>query len=539
MDQRIRRDIRRYVSRPQGKRRRTANTSGELLMKSSLGLSAGSGLDSSLDLSLDSSLGQGFGPLDGASAAHRGPDARSRSIAAATALTAWGLLATWAGATLPPSLARAETAAAAVPAEVPAPVPPKDEAEHIAKLDEALAPVRGYAPSLEDAKRIKEAVSAAAKANMVRFIELKAEITDPVGQKLVEWVRLRFGYGDAAEYRTFLKDNPLWPERSMLVQRMEEALFTQGGSAGTIKSFFKDAPPQTGIGWAALASAYLAEDNKDEAKKAAAKAWRDYSMPGTLETGFLKRFSDLLSEKDHKWRFDRMVTDDVRWAGNRADRATFARRVIPLLSEPEQKKALARLAVFNKSANARTLMAALPADPEDTGLAYQRAQLLRKAEKTEEAAKLILSYPPDPAKIAVIDEWWAERRQLAYSALNLGKPKLAYELAKDAGPLTVNPLKEQTFMAGWISLRFLNNVEAAENHFKDLAKAADGPLSRAKAAYWLGRIAEKRGNKDAAEDYYKTAAKDVDTFHGLLAMQKLEPGRTKIDVKPPKLPTAE
>ena len=73
--------------------------------------------------------------------------------------------------------------------------------------------------------------------------------------------------------------------------------------------------------------------------------------------------------------------------------------------------------------------------------------MLRKAGKIEDAAKIILSAPKDPEKIAVLDEWWAERRELAYGALKNGNAKLAYELAKDAGPLTVNPLKEQTFMA--------------------------------------------------------------------------------------------
>ncbi|MEQ1669896.1 MAG: transglycosylase SLT domain-containing protein, partial [Hyphomicrobium sp.] len=242
----------------------------------------------------------------------------------------------------------------------------------------------------------------------------------------------------------------------------------------------------------------------------------------------------------HKWRFDRMTTDDVRWAGNRADRAAFARRVIPLLSEAEQKKATARLAVFNKSGNARALMDALPTgDGKDWGLAFHRAQLLRKSGKVDEAAKIILAAPKDPEKIAVLDEWWAERRELAYGALKAGNAKLAYELAKDAGPLTVNPLKEQTFMAGWIAFRYLKNPDNAEKHFKDLAKAADGPLSRAKAAYWLARIAESRGDKAAASEHYKAAAKNPDTFHGLLAMQKAEPGRNKLVITPPQLPTDE
>jgi soluble lytic murein transglycosylase len=248
----------------------------------------------------------------------------------------------------------------------------------------------------------------------------------------------------------------------------------------------------------------------------------------------------LLDENDHKWRFDRMVTDDVRWAGNRSDRAAFARRVIPLLPAAEQKKATARLAVFNRSGNARALMDALPPGGDtDYGLAFHRAQVLRKSGKVEEAAQIILSEPTDPSKIAVLDEWWAERRELAYGALKMGKAKLAYELAKDGGPLSVNPLKEQTFMAGWIAFRYLKDANAAEKHFKDLVKAADGPLSRAKAAYWLGRIAEARADKTAAAEHYKNAATNPDTFHGLLAMQKLEPGRTSLEISPPAFPTPD
>ena len=416
----------------------------------------------------------------------------------------------------------------------------KAEADHIAKLDAALAPIRNYAPSLEDAGRVRDAIAAVKSNDMGRFNGLKAALTDPVGKKLVEWVRLRAGYGDAAEYRAFLKDNPLWPERSMLVQRMEEALFTQGGSAASIKDYFKTAEPQTGIGHAALASALLAEGNKEEARKLAAKAWRELNIAATLETGFLRRFGELLTEADHKWRFDRMTMDDVRYADNRTERSAFARRIIPLLSAAEQRKATARLAVFNRSGNGRALMDALPqGDGSDLGLVYHRAQLLRKAGKTEDAAKMIMAIPPDPAKIANIDEWWAERRELAYGALKSGNAKLAYELAKEAGPLSVNPLKEQTFMAGWIAFRYLKNPEAAEKHFKDLAKAADGPLSRAKAAFWLGRIAESKGDTAAAAEHYKAAAKNPDTFHGLVAMQKLEPGRTTFEITPPQFPTTE
>ena len=423
--------------------------------------------------------------------------------------------------------------------ESPAPQLLPAEKEHLRKLDAALKPLLDVTPSASDAEHIRDAVAAIRANNLSRFSDAKSGISDPTSRKLVDWVRLRSGYGEASEYKAFLADNPLWPDRTMLTQRLEEALFTQGGTASTIKSYFNSEKPATGVGYAALASAYLAEGNKEEAQSIAAKVWREMDIPSTLENGFLARFGSLLTASDHKWRFDRMVTDDVRWAGNRADRSAFARRVIPLLPASEQRKATARLAVFNKAGNAAKLMSALPEDSSDLGLTYHRIQLMRKAGKVEEAAKIILAIPPDPQKIADIDEWWAERRELAYASLKAGNRKLAYELTKGAGPLSVNPLKEQTFMAGWIALRYLKDAPSAEKHFKALRDAADGPLSRAKAAYWLARTAEVRGDKDAAAKYYREASKNPDTFHGLLSMQILEPGRTSLTIDPPELPTSD
>ena len=88
---------------------------------------------------------------------------------------------------------------------------------------------------------------------MDSFAEAKAQISDPVGRKLADWIRLRNGMGNAAEYEAFLRDNPSGPARSLLTERLEAALFTEGGSAKSIKNYFAASPPETGIGYAALA----------------------------------------------------------------------------------------------------------------------------------------------------------------------------------------------------------------------------------------------------------------------------------------------
>jgi soluble lytic murein transglycosylase len=427
--------------------------------------------------------------------------------------------------------------------ELPKPgKPSKGEREHTARLDAAIAPLSSYKLSASDAQRLRDALRAlssgdgdAAAANA-----LKAEIEDPTARKLVDWFRLRKGLGAPAEYRAFLDANPAWADRTTLTQKLEETLFVQGGTSADIKSYFANREPVSGAGYAALASAYLAENNTAEARRLAAKAWREKMLPAHLEGGFLSRFGSLLTVADHKWRLDRLLIDDIRWQGEKTARAAIVRRVIPLLPAGERKKAEARLAVFLGANGARKAIEALPAeDVPDWGLTFHRIQALRRAGKREEAAKLLLSAPTEEALIVSPDDWWIERRANAYDALKAHNPKLAYQLVRDAGPLSANPAKDQAFMAGWLALRYLKDPKSAERHFHAMNKSADGPLSRAKARYWLGRTAEARGDKAAAHEFYRQALADPDTFHALLARQKLEPGHLAITTSPPSEPTAD
>jgi soluble lytic murein transglycosylase len=437
------------------------------------------------------------------------------------------------------SAARAGAGNSAVSALL-APEAAAREAEHLARFDQAIAPARGHALSEEDAKRIREAISVVSGEGLSKVRELREGIKDPVGRKLVDWFVLRAGYGEAEQYRAFLDSNPAWPDRALLTQRYEEALFTQGGSARAIREAFAAGEPRTGAGFAALASAYLAEGDEAKARTLAAKAWRDYDIAATLETGFLERFGRFLTPEDHKWRLDRLLIDDTRWSKDREERAPAVRRLIPLLPKEEQKKAEARLAVYLRSPSAAKLMAALPQDKSaDWGLAYQRLQLLRRQGKSEESWKILLSAPTDAAQIVSPDDWWTARRAAAYEALAAGKPKLAFDLVRDAGRLSVNPLKEQAGLAGWIALRHLEDPHTAEAYFRTMRQASDGPLSISRAEYWLGRAREAMGNKPAALENYRAAAGYVDTFFGQLARSKLEPGVRAIALTPPEPPTPE
>ena len=422
----------------------------------------------------------------------------------------------------------------------PAPRPLPEEAQHSARYDAAIAATRDHPLKAEDAARIRDAVGAIAAGGLSKGKALRDQITDPAGRKFVDWYLHRSGYGTPQEIRAFMAANPAWPDRSLLTQRAEEALFHSGANARDVKAFFADAAPTTGIGVAALAVALAAEKDEAAAKLAAAKAWVEFDIPAAHEADVLQKLGGLLTETEHKRRLDRLLLSDSRWANERSERAARIRRTIARLSPPEKKKAEARLAVFLRAKNSYQLISKLSPEALATewGLAIQRAQALRRQNKNEEAWKILLAEPEATLKVRP-DGWWEERRANAYAALRAGKPKTAYDLVRDPGQLFVNAHNDAAFLAGWLALRHLQDARKALPHFQALAKSADGPLSRARAHYWLGRTYEALGEEAKSKESYRTAAVQVDTFHGQLARLKLDPKASALKVDPPVAPTLE
>jgi hypothetical protein len=253
-------------------------------------------------------------PSDAAASPDPAPPAPSVAKPNAKTAKVRALVAPMTPSTAPkaPETAEALPSLPMQPAPASIPAVAAAEADRIARFDLAIAQVRGLTPSTDDALRIRDASAAFIANDYAKGRAQRDQITDPVGRKLVDWVRLRVGLGDAAEYQAWLAANPAWPDRTLFVQRLEESLFVGGGNPKAIKEYFKTEAPVNGVGHAALASAYLAEGDPMKAQALAQKAWRQLSIPSTLETGFLQRFGAMLTPADHKWRLDRLLLEDVR-----------------------------------------------------------------------------------------------------------------------------------------------------------------------------------------------------------------------------------
>ena len=406
------------------------------------------------------------------------------------------------------------------------------EAAYRAKLRAMLAPVLAIKPSEAAAAQLKDALKGRSADGL----------TDPLAAKLVRWQVLKAGIGAPDDFVRFAKDNPSWPDAQVMRRRAEEQLLTGGGNSQTIRAFFGNAEPTGGAGWAALASAALAEGDEGKARQFAAKAWTEFDMSASLEPGFLERFGKLLGPAEHKRRLDRILVDRLRFKAERRERAALARRVIKLLPEGDRQLAETRLSVFLKDKAAGRRLASMPlgtGGKTDWGLAYAHAAAHLDAKRLDAAARILRDLPTDAGQLVSPDDWWLLRREAAYLALKAGKPQLAYDLVSQVTPLSENPAKEQAHMAGWIAIGLLKKPKLALRHFQAHLAAADGPLSRARANYWLGRAFEALGRKADARARYKDATRDQDTFHALLARQKLQPGRAiDLPIKAPALPNA-
>ena len=239
------------------------------------------------------------------------------------------------------------------------------------------------------------------------------------------------------------------------------------------------------------------------------KAWIEGDLSPSDERGLLARNGGRLRPEDHQARLDRLL-----WDGQ----ADAAKRMLPLVSADYRALAEARLAVAADSSAAGKLVAKIPpALRKDPGLVFAQARQLRKKDKTDAAAELLLgiSSSAHPA------EYWEERLVVARRLMASGNTATAYRLATQDLPGDDDEYSEAQFLAGYIALRFRNEPGTAFDHFARVIARTTNPDIKGRAAYWAGHAAAKSGNTDLATKWYAVGAEHRTTFYGQLSAHEL------------------
>ncbi|MEZ5787577.1 MAG: lytic transglycosylase domain-containing protein [Xanthobacteraceae bacterium] len=374
----------------------------------------------------------------------------------------------------------------------------------------AYAPTRATSPA--DIARLKTAIHEARRGRSGVVSRLQPAISDPLARKLVEWVLLRANNNEAgfARYNAFVAANPSWPSIGRLRRRAEAMLWAENAKLGTVRAFFADHGPLTAKGHFAYARSLLAYGHRSAAQAHVRAGWTKPFGRG-VENDVRRLFGQLITRADDKARMDRRLYENDIEAAMRA-----AKR----LGGVQPAIAKARYAANRNKRNAAALLQALPASARtDTGVLFNRIRWLRRHDKDEAAARLMLAAPSRLGAGHDTDDWWKERRVLARTLIELRQPKAAYRICAHAAlPAKENYRVESEFMAGWIALRFLKKPRTAARHFARIrAFGIDNTTALARAGYWQGRAAEAAGQRNRARAYYAAAARHTTTYYGQLA----------------------
>lgn len=348
-----------------------------------------------------------------------------------------------------------------------------------------------------------------------RALAVKAK--NPLPAKVIQWLDLvRPGPGrDFQEMTSFLRDNPDWPLRETLFSQAERAM-PDDYPADNVIAWFKGREPNTVDGAIKLANALAAKKQATELSRLVRDTWIDMDFSAEQETTFLQLFGSLLQPSDNETRLDRLL-----WDGNPEQSGRMLARV----DAPHRALAQARLALETQASNAAALLSQVPpALRKDPGLIYDQARWLRLGGDVDKAAALL---DPVPAHVLRPEKMWAELKRAARLALDKGEISVAYRLAANHGASSGDAFVEGEWLAGWISLRFLQDATTASRHFTALYKGSKSAVTQASAAYWAGRAAEQAGDKVKARDWYRLSTKAATTFDSLLAADRLNDKNSK------------
>ncbi|HJD62145.1 MAG TPA: lytic transglycosylase domain-containing protein [Rickettsia endosymbiont of Degeeriella rufa] len=316
----------------------------------------------------------------------------------------------------------------------------------------------------------------------------------------------------------FLCDNPNWPQGKLLEEKAERYL-NNNTNKKTIFEWFSKHPPLTGKGYKyyALAASSLVNDQKI-LLPIIKDAWIYADFSPKEESAYYSRWKKYLTTNDHLERIEEHLwRSDIR----------SAEQSLKYVDRNYQNSFRTQIAIINKSSNAEKLFRKVPEKYYTSGLLYRYLDSKKKQKPTGEIITLFKKAKNNRKHFA---KWC--RLQLYYAREFIDYKDFAnsYKIASLPFATCRETIREQEWMAGWLSLSFLKKPDQALAHFNKFIKIVKTPISLARGYYWLGRSYEARGNKQTAKQFYEQAAKYSFTFYGQVA--NIELNKTNLVLPP-------
>ena len=337
---------------------------------------------------------------------------------------------------------------------------------------------------------------------------------------LVNWMYLIDSQSGASfnEYFIFIKNNKDWPRINRIKYLAEHKINFDNNTPSSIIEYFTNNPPLSGFGKLRLAEAFLENNQAEKSKSLVKDGFKDAELSKNDLRYFSKIFKKFLTQQDFTLRADYFAYEA---------KYQDLRDTIEYLNPDYQKLYNARAALFTKR-SADNLIAQVPQYlKEDPGLIYDRIKWRRKKARFDDALTLINQSASDSLER---NQYLAkERLSIARDKIQDKEFKTAYEILKDHRLKEGSDYAEIEWHLGWLALSFLNQPDAALAHFLRMNAAVSYPISKARAAFWIGKTYKKLGQVNQANTWFKTGSQYGTTFYGQLSHKEIDEKKFSIN----------
>ena len=378
-----------------------------------------------------------------------------------------------------------------------------------------LQPILSQILSNKDYQLFELALDKADKYKWDRVKGIQSNIKNDLARDILEWLRYYNGASDLnfLNYKNYIENYNQWPLISSIRIKAESKITFKDDHKDLI-SYFKDDPPQSGWGKIFLGNALLNIGELEKGKSLIKEGYINGSLTRKEQSRIIKKFKNLFDEKDHQKRINELL-----WNG----KYRTAGRLIKYVNKDYQKLYEARISLISFAGGVDDLIARVPKKLiNDPGLVHDRINWRIKKRKHDTALELLLKInKTDPNKLQKPDKFWRLKSILIRRMLDKHQYEVAYKLAINHSLTSNANIADAEWLAGWISITFLKNPENALPHFQGIWNVSSRPISKSRAAYWIGKSNEKIGKNKESQNWYKKASVYSLTFYGQVASTKL------------------
>lgn len=315
----------------------------------------------------------------------------------------------------------------------------------------------------------------------------------------------KYNRNNFPEISKFLQNNPYWPQ-SEQIGAVAEGYIKPDLDRKNVYDYYQKSSPKTANGYKYYAIAAL-KFCQDRSKLASIvrEGWIYGNFTTKEKRHYYKDFAKYIREEDHIKRIDELLWQhDVMEAKNS----------LHWVSRHYRESFKAQISAILKEENTDKLFSQIPQQYYTNGLLFHYLQYKKQEDPSKAVLILFTKAGSNPTHV---HDWWRLRAYYAREYIRQKDFDSAYRLVSNHFNKDAADLSDAEFMAGWLSLRFLNKPNSALKHFTRFRQVVTTPMSISRGDYWLARTYDQKGEKELAKKFYISAASYGYTFYGQLA----------------------